>query len=256
MLSSSAHPWPLGKLRRSETVWSCTLNTIETLAARDRESRDQARSPWHNHFYQRTNEPPLSSTRQLDEQAPRDSFLAADHWGTLGTRTFEIMSRDAPNHDHTMERPQASWPPGPNLGPDGNGIDLAFPARMQYRSRPVSVAVDPVSLVISECIAITSAIQKHARSPHSSVSAILGGSPNLAQLGASSPGLRSGRRTPTGVITGDTPQDAALANRWGLRGKKGKSMQDNPLMAGFGKLKHELTGVKGTWLTQDHPEAS
>ncbi|OAA33657.1 Sec7 domain-containing protein [Moelleriella libera RCEF 2490] len=55
--------------------------------------------------------------------------------------------------------------------------------RMQYRNRPVSVAVDPISLVISECISITSAIQKHARSPHSSVTAILGGSPNPIQLG-------------------------------------------------------------------------
>jgi len=35
------------------------------------------------------------------------------------------------------------------------------------------------------------------------------------------------------------------ANRWGLRGKKGKSLQDNPLIAGFGRLRHDLTGVKG-----------
>lgn len=39
--------------------------------------------------------------------------------------------------------------------------------------------------------------------------------------------------------------DGGLANRWGLRGKKGKSMQDNPLMAGFGRLRRELTGCKG-----------
>jgi brefeldin A-resistance guanine nucleotide exchange factor 1 len=32
--------------------------------------------------------------------------------------------------------------------------------------------------------------------------------------------------------------------RWGLRGKKGKSMQDNPLISGFGRLRHELTGVR------------
>ncbi|KAK3318569.1 hypothetical protein B0H66DRAFT_557713 [Apodospora peruviana] len=116
-------------------------------------------------------------------------------------------------------------------------------SRMQYRSRPVSVAVDPVSLVISECIAITSAIQKHARSPNSSVSAILGGSPNLIQLVPPSPGLRRGHKTTVTDPGVDGGGDLA-ANRWGLRGKKGKSMQDNPLISGFGRLRQELTGVR------------
>ncbi|KAK4146703.1 uncharacterized protein C8A04DRAFT_34608 [Dichotomopilus funicola] len=125
-------------------------------------------------------------------------------------------------------------------------------SRMQYRSRPVSVAVDPVSLVISECIAITSAIQKYARSPHSSVSAILGGSPNLIQLvppapGGSGVGARRSRK-PGADGSGGTDAagsgDLAAANRWGLRGKKGKSMQDNPLISGFGRLRQELAGVK------------
>ncbi|AEO55173.1 hypothetical protein MYCTH_2298717 [Thermothelomyces thermophilus ATCC 42464] len=115
-------------------------------------------------------------------------------------------------------------------------------SRMQYRSRPVSVAIDPVSLVISECISITSAIQKHARSPHSSVSAILGGSPNLIQL---VPPTTGGRRTRKSSV--DAAADGAgdlAVNRWGLRGKKGKSMQDNPLISGFGRLRQELAGVK------------
>ena len=107
--------------------------------------------------------------------------------------------------------------------------------RMQYRSRPVAVAVDPVSLVISECTSITSAIQKHARSPHPSVSAILGGNPNSIQLG---PPLRAGKDTADG-------EDDVLANRWGLRGQKGRSMQDNPMITGFGKLRHEIAGIKG-----------
>jgi brefeldin A-resistance guanine nucleotide exchange factor 1 len=114
---------------------------------------------------------------------------------------------------------------------------------MQYRSRPVSVAVDPVSLVISECIAITSAIQKYARSPHSSVSAILGGSPNLIQLVPPSAGGHRSRKSTSGA-PGDASGDLAT-NRWGLRGKKGKSMQDNPLISGFGRLRQELAGVKG-----------
>ncbi len=121
-------------------------------------------------------------------------------------------------------------------------------SRMQYRSRPVSVAVDPVSLVISECIAITSAIQKHARSPHSSVSAILGGTPNPIQLGPpssrkASPGAAA--NAGGGGATDGAAGDFGPSNRWGLRGKKGKSMADNPLISGFGRLRHELTGVKG-----------
>jgi len=120
---------------------------------------------------------------------------------------------------------------------------------MQYRSRPVSVAVDPVSLVISECIAITSAIQKHARSPHSSVSAILGGTPNQIQLGPPNPALKSrGKSGAAAGLAGDGPGDFGTANRWGLRGKKGKSMADNPLISGFGRLRHELIGVKGAAL--------
>jgi len=118
----------------------------------------------------------------------------------------------------------------------------ALSSRMQYRSRPVSVAVDPVSLVISECIAITSAIQKHARSPHSSVSAILGGAPNPVQLGPPNRARKGG--PPSASAAGDG--DSATANRWGLRGKKGKSMADHPLISAFGRLRQDLTGVRGT----------
>ena len=55
-------------------------------------------------------------------------------------------------------------------------------------------------------------------------------------------GNRKGSKNRSGVADGE---DGGLANRWGLRGKKGKSMQDNPLMSGFGRLRHELTGCKG-----------
>jgi brefeldin A-resistance guanine nucleotide exchange factor 1 len=115
----------------------------------------------------------------------------------------------------------------------------------------VSVAVDPVALITTECITVTSAMRKHARWAHSSVSAILGVTsapinPSTASLRPSTDehGNRKGHksRTSSGVIDGD---DGGLANRWGLRGKKGKSMQDNPLMAGFGRLRRELVGCKG-----------
>ncbi|KAF4507031.1 hypothetical protein G6O67_005708 [Ophiocordyceps sinensis] len=43
----------------------------------------------------------------------------------------------------------------------------------------------------------------------------------------------------------DSVSDAlAASNRWGLRGQKGRSMQDNPMVAGFGKLRHEVAAVK------------
>ncbi|KAJ4155394.1 hypothetical protein LMH87_000641 [Akanthomyces muscarius] len=115
--------------------------------------------------------------------------------------------------------------------------------RMQYRSRPVSVAVDPVSLVISECISITSAIQKHARSPHSSVSAILGGNPNPINLGAPSSRLKPRRKSQVGGAASDA-QDLTINTRWGLRGQTGKSMQDDPMISGFGALRHDIAGIK------------
>ncbi|KAG6071541.1 hypothetical protein E4U15_007434 [Claviceps sp. LM218 group G6] len=118
--------------------------------------------------------------------------------------------------------------------------------RMQYRSRPVSVAVDPISLVISECISITSAIQKHARSPHSSVSAILGGNPNSVQLGPAA-AVMSMRHSPRPIGNNSTERiDAVVGshNRWGLRGQKGNSIQDHPMIAAFGKLRHEIAVIR------------
>ncbi|KAK4062700.1 uncharacterized protein Triagg1_9818 [Trichoderma aggressivum f. europaeum] len=115
--------------------------------------------------------------------------------------------------------------------------------RMQYRSCPVSIAVEPVSLVISECIAITSAIQKHARSSHFSVSAILGGNPNTIQFGSSKQQPQSRDRSVGGPF-GDEDQDGAASNRWSFQGQRTKGLQDSPMIAGFGKLRHEITGVQ------------
>ena len=149
------------------------------------------------------------------------------------------MNHDARFTDDTGGRPPAGLAIRDTPHPDA--------PRMQYRNRPVSVAVDPISLVISECISITSAIQKHARSPHSSVSAILGGSPNPLNLGLTIPPPKSRiKSAASGVESADVSSDNnGTSNRWGLRGQKGRSMQDNPLIAAFGKLRHELAGVKG-----------
>jgi brefeldin A-resistance guanine nucleotide exchange factor 1 len=115
----------------------------------------------------------------------------------------------------------------------------------------ISVAVDPVALITTECITVTSAMRKHARWAHSSVSTILGGSSSPSTSGfqasrPSTPGDDLGSRTAHKGKASAVDEDIGLASRWGLRGKKGKSMQDNPLMAGFGRLRRELVGCKGT----------
>lgn len=122
---------------------------------------------------------------------------------------------------------------------------------MASRSPSVSVAVDPVALITTECITVTSAMRKHARWAHSSVSSILGGSASPT-LSNSRPGTprdelpgRKGQKVRPSIAPFEGNDDGGLANRWGLRGKKGKSMQDNPLMAGFGRLRRELAGCKG-----------
>ncbi|KAF9869222.1 Sec7 domain-containing protein [Colletotrichum karsti] len=158
----------------------------------------------------------------------------------IRVRHQNIMIRDVDESQYLEAAPAVAHRPSLDLcrpmGPS------AIPPRMQYRSRPVSVAVDPVSLVLSECMAITSAIHKHARSG-SSVSAILGGNPNPIHLATSGPSSRGSKATGA-ALGAEGPQDIAAVNRWGLRGKKGRSIQDNPLMAGFGKLRHELASVR------------
>jgi brefeldin A-resistance guanine nucleotide exchange factor 1 len=144
--------------------------------------------------------------------------------------------------------------PSSNVEQDRSSLGILHTNGTNMASR-TSVAVDPVALITTECITVTSAMRKHARWAHSSVSAILGGSstpmnPSMQNSRPSTPrdeiGSRKGHknsRTSSGFADGS--DDGGLANRWGLRGKKGKSMQDNPLMAGFGRLRRELTGCKG-----------
>ncbi|KAK2746377.1 GDP/GTP exchange factor for ARF [Myotisia sp. PD_48] len=110
---------------------------------------------------------------------------------------------------------------------------------------PLPIAINPIALVTTECIAMTSAMRKHARWSHSSVSAILGG-------GASSRGFdrdttsTSNPRNPIPSKLGDINADGdySLAGRWGLRGRKGKSIQDSPLMSAFTRLRVDLKDCK------------
>lgn len=115
----------------------------------------------------------------------------------------------------------------------------------------VAIAVDPVALITTECITVTSAMRKHARWAHSSVSAILGGTPSSYRNGTTTAaklrGSRADLKRPSNGASGgpDINEDDGLASRWGLRGKRGKSMQDNPLMSAFARLRSDLKGCNG-----------
>lgn len=130
-------------------------------------------------------------------------------------------------------------------------IDVSMPGEVRAPSAAISVAVDPVALVVTECITVTSAMRKHARWAHSSVAAILG-----AGTGS---GKADVRRTPQAREAysekgGQRPreraasfgEDVTLASRWGLRGKKGQSLQDNPLLSAFARLRSDLKRCRGT----------
>jgi brefeldin A-resistance guanine nucleotide exchange factor 1 len=108
------------------------------------------------------------------------------------------------------------------------------------RHAPITIAVDPVALVITECITVTSAMRKHPWWAQSSVSAILGGGPNQ-QL----PLDTNTRRVVAPVVAQD--EDEGSAWRWGARGRKGKEVKDNPLIAAFTKLRADLRVCRGMW---------
>ena len=121
----------------------------------------------------------------------------------------------------------------------------------------LSIAVDPVALITTECITVTSAMRKHARWAHSSVSTILGGGPSMGSgrdlgriarsIDKNSPSEKKrSTRAPNGVVG----ENDTLASRWGLRGKKGKSMQDNPLLSAFARLRNDLRGCTGQSYTK------
>ena len=186
------------------------------------------------------------------------------------------MTGDKKRHGRAMksryEEPSGSSQP--NIGPSGH-INKTMPdpsiaqEHDQQRLSPatedtkISIAVDPVALITTECITVTSAMRKHARWAHSSVSAILGGGPamstgsdisrlprqNHKSLGTMETQLGQAERMPNGA----GGEDDSLASRWGLRGKRGKSMQDNPLLSAFARLRNDLRGCLGEHTSMQWP---
>jgi len=121
-----------------------------------------------------------------------------------------------------------------------------------------SVAVDPIALITTECISVTSAMRKHTRWAQSSVSSILGRNSSVIMTTPASSGsrpstLREGFASrkiegekDLAVSRMEENEDFGLANRWGLRGKRGKSIQDNPLMSAFSRLRSDLAECEGS----------
>lgn len=114
-----------------------------------------------------------------------------------------------------------------------------------HRPKSITVAIDPVALVVTECITVTSAMRKHARWAHSSISSILGSSSsNSPRTPPADPRTTNHERNRASSKIDLIEDDGALTSRWGLRGKKGQSMQDNPLMSAFAKLRADLKHCK------------
>ena len=106
------------------------------------------------------------------------------------------------------------------------------------RHAPITIAIDPVALVITECITVTSAMRKHPWWAQSSVSAILGGGANQ-QLP-----LDTNTRRVVGPVVQNQEDGGGWA--WG-RGGKGRrdAGKDNPLIAAFTKLRADLRVCRG-----------
>ena len=138
--------------------------------------------------------------------------------------------------------------PRPSLNVQGDSLWGEHAA-----STTTSIAVDPVALINTECITVTSAMRKHSRWAHSSVSAILGGGVSPSYRHSPRPSStrdkeNSARKKSNGALEKDATvvsDDDSLANRWGLRGKRGKSLQDHPLMSAFARLRSDLRGCAG-----------
>ena len=92
------------------------------------------------------------------------------------------------------------------------------------RASAVTVAVDPVALVVTECITVTSAMRKHARWAHSSVSAILGGSTPKP-----SPTRRVGKVGNAAMLE----EEDAVSSRWGLKKCLGEPRRPSYYLVGF-----------------------
>lgn len=160
-----------------------------------------------------------------------------------------VTERSTPSrhrHRHRHRRyPKIKARHGPVKLRDHLDFDMGASIPAEPPRRPISIAIDPVTLVVSECITVTSAMRKHARWAHSSVSAILaGGGAHRLLANSDSRSIGSGSLDDKNPLVAAIQDDGSLQGRWGLHGKKGSSMQDNPLLSAFARLRSDMKHVK------------
>lgn len=167
--------------------------------------------------------------------------------------TGSIITQTVGRDDPTWSAPTAGKSEVMDVTSESQKQDQLSPLPSDS-AKPISIAIDPVALITTECITVTSAMRKHTRWAQSSVSAILGGGTSFAKERESNAPFREEEKLPSTSPTiqrtrlaSDNSEglDGYLASRWGLRGKKGKSMQDNPLISAFARLRHDLRGCQG-----------
>ena len=136
-----------------------------------------------------------------------------------------------------------------NFFPETPARLAPFPQQTQDR-QAIPTAIHPVTLITTECVAITSAMRKHGRLGQSTVSAILGGGSGILReksVKSSSPRTKLSQReihTTRSVDKGVKAPDGdgnTLAGRWGLRGQRGKSQRDHPIISAFAQLRSDLS---------------
>lgn len=106
------------------------------------------------------------------------------------------------------------------------------PHRDHNGGHTIDMAVDPVALIVTECVTVTAAMRRHSRWANSSMAAILGAPRNTDGLAP----LQKRQKE-------RLSEDAQL--RWGSRAKKAKSPHEEPLLNNFAHLRSQLKNCKG-----------
>ena len=128
---------------------------------------------------------------------------------------------------------------------------VVSPETLDQSYAAVSISIDPVALISTECITITSAMRKDVRLARSSVSTILGGGgPYRAGLRSDyikekekGEGIRTNGTACNDLYIGNNDNDST--SYWGRKGKKATALQDNPLQSAFARLRSDLRGCTG-----------
>jgi golgi-specific brefeldin A-resistance guanine nucleotide exchange factor 1 len=168
---------------------------------------------------------------------------------------------ELPNH-HSPQPSKMDHRNNKSSSNSDSHVDMFPPSPKTSRLPPVTeaaenlltISIEPVALITTECITITSAMRKHSRWAQSSVSAILGGSTGKPQEMDSynqtlkSNDLSSRQRGPRipdpSKVDLSGSGEQSLASRLGLRNRKGKEVKDNPLLSAFARLRRDLAGCR------------